>query len=137
MASTADIDRDFLSKCLGDRYEILHFDVALGSKPGDNFLSVIYSASVSLKDVVTEEITVRHFVIKCYPSHPGRQEYNNQTNVFYRELEIYKTWLPQLVKYQTNVLGIKEEDTIKPPYPPFITGKATNYSEQPEQGMHI
>jgi hypothetical protein len=121
------IDKAFLSKALGQEYDILDFQVTPGSKPGDNFLSLIYTVDVKLLSKSNNTTLSRHILVKCYPTHPGRQDYNNNTNLFFKELQVYRIWLPELLRFQTEVVGLDEPLTL--PYPPFVHGKAIDFTQ--------
>jgi len=120
-------DEIFLIKALGEKFEVLSHEVICGSKPGDNFLSLIYSIKARLREKNNNKSITRYLLLKCYPNHPSRQEFNNQTNIFHRELEIYRTWFPELIRFQKEVLKI--EVPHKLPYPPFIYGTAVDFSK--------
>jgi hypothetical protein len=135
MAVSVQIDEVFLAKALGDEFEILEFHATPGSKPGDNYLSLIYTVDVTMRSKITEQTSTRHLLVKCYPAHPGRQEFNNQTNIFYKELELYRVWLPELVRFQEEVVGM-----IKPykiPYPPYVYGKATDFTKVDRKNEYL
>jgi len=80
-----------------------------------------------LKDKSTNISSTRYILAKCYPSHPSRQDLNNHLNVFYRELEIYRTWLAELVKFQTENVSL-QKPLYSVPYPPYVYGKAIDFS---------
>jgi len=123
------VDKTFLTKVLGDeRFELLSYDVIPGSKPGDNFLSLIYSIKVELQDKINKSLSTRYLLLKCYPNHPSRQEFNNQINIFYKELQMYSTWFPELVRFLKEVLKV-DELPYKIPYPPFVYGTAIDFSK--------
>jgi hypothetical protein len=126
MPISVKIDEIFLSKALGDEYEILKFHATPGTKPGDNYMSLIYSVDVTMRSKITEQISTRHLLVKCYPIHPGRQDFNNRKNIFFKELQIYRVLLPELVRFQTEIVGVTKPYNI--PYPPYIYGNATDFT---------
>ncbi|OXA49237.1 hypothetical protein Fcan01_15785 [Folsomia candida] len=87
--------------------EITSYLTTLGTKPGDNYGSIIYSVDIDLSDG-----TKRFFVIKCYPNHPGRQEFGNTSNMFFKECEVYSKWIPELGRMQKEVFSLDEEERI-------------------------
>jgi hypothetical protein len=92
------LTKDFLQKVLNQELrhgrredktgqEIVSHKVSFGTKPGDNYTSIIYTIDVELD--TKKNSKKRHLFLKCYPSHPQRQLFNNKTNMFWKELEIY------------------------------------------------
>ncbi|XP_021957427.2 uncharacterized protein LOC110853466 isoform X2 [Folsomia candida] len=128
------ISKEFLQKALeheaknGDSVPtIISHSVTLGTKPGDNFMSIIYSVDVELSDGKK-----RHLLIKCYPNHPARQEFGNKSNMFFKEYEVYSKWIPELKRMQTEVLGLRKNEIVKLPYAHFVDGDCIDF--QSEEG---
>jgi len=104
-----EITLDFLSSVLGEENEIISYKVTRGSKPGDNFMSVLYAIQVHLKSKNNDDQInnkTLHLLFKCLPSHPGRQEFNAKSNFFYRELQVYQSFLPELMRFQREDLKL-------------------------------
>lgn len=114
------ITKDFLEQQL--QLEVESFHVSSGTKPGDNFMSVLYSISVK-----TGQGDMRHYMLKCYPSDPSRQQFLNKTNHFYSEVAFYTILVKDLIQFQTDVLSISKDQVIFPNIPEYHAGKAVNY----------
>ncbi len=124
---TPSIPRSIVEEIAGG--PVLTYLIEDGSKPGDNFMSVIYTITA---DVITEEgqnKERRHYLFKCYPRHPARQAYLNKTNMFHNELSFYSIWVTALKEFQTDVLEIPLESLLIPAFPPYIGGKAIDFSK--------
>ncbi|OXA51136.1 uncharacterized protein LOC110853643 [Folsomia candida] len=127
------ITKEFLQNALkmeangGPVPEIISHFATLGTKPGDNYASIIYSVDVDLSDG-----TKRHLLIKCYPNHPARQELTNKCNMFFKECEVYSKWIPALKRMQKEVFGLDKEDAVKLPYAKFVHGECIDF--QSEEG---
>lgn len=125
---TPSIPRSIVEEIAGAA--VLTYLIEDGSKPGDNFMSVIYTITA---DVITEEGRSkerRHYLFKCYPRHPARQAYLNKTNMFHNELSFYSIWVKALKEFQTDVLEIPLESVLTPAFPPYIGGKAIDFSKR-------
>lgn len=68
------------------------FKTKLGTNPGDNYLSIIHAVQVTFKG----EGNPSHYLIKCYPNHPGRRDFLDETDIFAKELFLYEDLLQQL-----------------------------------------
>ncbi|OXA50941.1 hypothetical protein Fcan01_14477 [Folsomia candida] len=127
------ITQEFLQNALkmeangGSAPEIVSYLATPGSKPGDNYASIIYSVDINLSDG-----TKRHLLIKCYPNHPSRQELTNKMNLFFKECEVYSKWMPELRRMQKEVFGLDKEDAVKLPYAKFVHGECIDF--QSEEG---
>lgn len=111
------ITKQFLESVL--HCEICSYKVESGSKPGDNYMSVLYTIQVKLSP--TKEV---FYLLKCYPSEQSKQTNLNRSNHFYNELQFYSTLGKDLVTFQTK-LGISKPILL--PIPPFHGGNAVNY----------
>ncbi|OXA51219.1 uncharacterized protein LOC110853579 [Folsomia candida] len=127
------ITKEFLQNALkmeakgGSVPEIVTHFATLGTQPGDNYMSVIYSVDVDLSDG-----TKRYLLIKCYPSHPARQEFTNKMNMFFKECEVYSKWIPALTRIKSEVFGFDKEEAVKLPYAKFVHGECIDF--QSEEG---
>lgn len=110
-----EITREFLETVLHTK--ITEFVVKVGTQLGDNYLTAIYSIQVTTHD--RERLNL---VLKTYPILPGRQEFLNATNVFWKELMVYEVLMPELVQFGKEELGSE----FRLPIPPFINGKAVH-----------
>ncbi|OXA51218.1 uncharacterized protein LOC110853464 [Folsomia candida] len=125
------ITKEFLQNVLkmeakgGPVAEIISHYATLGTKPGDNYMSVIYSVDVDLSDG-----TKRYLLIKCYPSHPARQEMTNKMNMFFKECEVYSKWMPELRRMQNEVLNLDKEEAVKLPYAKFVHGECIDFQSE-------
>ncbi|CAL8110272.1 unnamed protein product [Orchesella dallaii] len=72
--------------------QVSTFRTDVGTNPGDNYLSIMHAVEVVFKG----EPESNHYLIKCYPNHPGRREFIEQMDVFSRELFMYQDFLPEL-----------------------------------------
>jgi len=127
------IDHEFIESILDKDTELVSYTISPGSKPGDNFMSVIYSIDletrnkiISTKKENKESVETRNWLLKCFPSLPSRQRFNTKSNLFYRELEVYQTWLPELERFQREVLKLKIPVNL--PFTYAVAGKATDFS---------
>lgn len=127
------ISKAFLENALREEgkykdFEILSFKVSMGSKPGDNYMSIIYTIDVDLK---VEGVPLkRSLLIKCYPNHPGRQQFANKSNFFFKEMEVYSKWIPELERMQREVVGLGEGERVKLPYAPFVHGECIDFDSR-------
>src|SRR5665811_1206464 len=115
------ITNPFLQKAIGCESQIVSYKVTTGMKPGDNFMSLIYKIEVQTEH--NGNTTTRYLFIKCYPNHPSRQKSLNKNNIFFREMQIYKIWFSELKRFQTEVVGLMEAETVKLPYASFVYGE--------------
>ena len=126
------ITKDFLLNAIkqetkSNSVEILSHNVTFGTKPGDNYMSIIYTIDVDFKTDKAEVPKRRHLLIKCYPNHPGRQEFTNKSNVFFKELEIYNKWIPELKRFQMEVLGLEPKQALRLPYAKYVHGECIDF----------
>jgi len=124
------ISKEFLENVLGK--EVESFCVKHLADTGDNFMSILYNLDVTVvsedkgdhKD--SKKTQLLHLFSKCYPNHQGRQDFLNSSGVFWKELDFYKVWVPELLKFAKEV-GVKE---LKLEFPTFIAGNATNADKE-------
>jgi len=125
------ISKEFLSKLL--KKNVSSFRLKPGTNVGDNYMSVLYSIQVEVEeeDGQTKSVSL---LSKCFPTHPTRQEFLRKSNVFWNELQIYKTFLPELQKMAQNN-GIE----IQLPFSPLVGGEALDFknTQKPEEGFPL
>lgn len=117
------ITKEFLESVLN--LKIASFTIKSGTKPGDNFMSVLYSISVEIE---SEDLDPQnhHYLIKCYPGDPSQQKYLNKANHFYSELCFYTTLARDLVQFPKTG---DPNTQILLAFPPFHAGKAVNFQQ--------
>ncbi|CAL8069689.1 unnamed protein product [Orchesella dallaii] len=128
------VPRELLENITGCK--VLSHIVEDGSKPGDNYMSILYSVSAEVIPAggSDSDKETRHYLLKCYPNHPARQGYLNKSNIFHNELSFYTIWAKELADFQTRVVGLPKENVVLPAFPPCIGGKAVNYKNcEPEE----
>ncbi len=96
------LTKEFLEITFGR--EVDSFEVRVGTNPGDNYLSIMHAVDVVFK----EEPQEQHYLIKCYPNHPGRRDFLDEINVFEKELFMYDDFLQQ-IKQLTVDCGVEAE----------------------------
>lgn len=106
--------------------QITSYTVTPGTQPGDNYASLIYSIQLQLSNGRS-----RHLLAKCFPNHPSRQEFAIDTNMFYKEWQVYSSWIPELKRLQTGVLNLSPDQILPLPYAPFIHGQCIDF-QSPE-----
>lgn len=134
LAPTPSIPKSIVEQVSG--CQVLTYLIENGSKPGDNWMSVLYTVTAQVLPPGKSEPETRYYLFKCYPQHQGRQVYLNKTNFFHNELCFYSVWTKALVNFQTEVLGIPKDSVISPALPPFIGGEAVNFKENFEEKRH-
>lgn len=110
--------------------EIISYSVTPGSKPGDNYMSLLFSVNIVLDvkiDNKEGEKCQRHLLIKCFPDNPSRQVFAKNKNIFFKELEIYRKWLPELKKFQQEVVGVDKQQVMGLPFPKFVHGECIDF----------
>jgi len=119
------ITKPFLEGLL--KKEILFFTASTGSNPGDNYTSVLVSLEVHL----VHQKEPLYLLFKTFPQHPTRQKLLEDTNIFLKEYQVYNEWIPELIKFQTNLLGIGgpsgKGEILRPAMPELIAGAAIDY----------
>ncbi|CAG7838463.1 unnamed protein product [Allacma fusca] len=126
----ATITKEFLEEALTEAVD--SFQVTPGSNAGDGYACIIYSVDVIRKGKPEEPI---HLIVKCFPTHPGRQAWLTESNMFRKELLAYNILIPELLRFQTNKGSIYSandgfERIIKPPFPHFYFGQAVDYKAE-------
>ncbi|ODM99554.1 hypothetical protein Ocin01_07129 [Orchesella cincta] len=89
MSSDSFINEEFLQRLLGCK--IKSYTCNVGTKPGDNYLSTIYSVKVVLCDD-----SLKSILVKCYPENVAKREFLDNTSIFSTEYLIYDQFLPAL-----------------------------------------
>jgi len=120
MNDSSEVTKEFLERTL--KRPVVDFTVTEGSKKGDNYLGVMVAVEVTTltKDGQKKK---EHIIIKCYPLHPSRQEFNNSENIFYNELKVYEQWFPALNALKTQFMP----NSPALPFPPFVGGEAIDF----------
>ncbi|CAG7734310.1 unnamed protein product, partial [Allacma fusca] len=119
------ISKEFVEEFL--QKKITYLKVSKGSNPGDNFTSILFAIEVK----VCGESEPLHLLLKTYPALQSRQKFLNETNLFLKEIKVYKEFLPDLIEFQRRELGHK---VITPAVPPFVAGKAIDFSKELDVG---
>ena len=114
MGSEVGITKDFLEQTL--KTTVDKFVVNTGSKLGDGYTCLMYSVDV-WKQGADEPLPI---LIKCFPSNPVRQKILDDGGLFGIELGMYDTVIPDLEKFQHEVLG---ESKFRLPFAPFLAGQ--------------
>ncbi|ODM91728.1 hypothetical protein Ocin01_14956 [Orchesella cincta] len=133
VAPKSSVPRELIESITGCK--VLSHIVEDGSKPGDNYMSVLYSVSAEVIPPGGSEADkeTRHYLLKCYPGHPARQAYLNKSNIFNNELSFYTVWVKELVEFQTRDVGLSKDKVIVPAFPPCVGGKTVNFKDcEPE-----
>ncbi|CAL8069693.1 unnamed protein product [Orchesella dallaii] len=118
----------------GKGYELSSFLIEEGTNLGDNFMSVLYSITVEAihRNDSSSKIT-HHYLLKCYPSHPSRQTFLNNSNLFYKEVSFYMTWAKDVILFQKNT-QIPDEKIIQLAIPKCVLAEAINFETcEPEE----
>ncbi|CAL8110268.1 unnamed protein product [Orchesella dallaii] len=131
------INKEFLQHLLG--HPIASFTCGIGTKPGDNYLSTIYSVKVVLSDEDSKNDNScslsKSILIKCYPENVAKQEFLDNTSMFSTEFLIYDQFLPSLNQllssekskfgvnvaefYGGNIIGSNAKTTLSNPTEPW------------------
>jgi len=123
MSESEIISKEFLEKALGKTVE--SFTIKAVSDTGDNFMSILYTLDVNTKSL-DGKIETLYLLSKCYPNSAGRQEFLNSQNIFWKELQFYKDFIPEMTKFQED---LDLEEIVKLDFPPFAGGDAVNFDE--------
>lgn len=94
--------------------EVLGFDVSAGSKPGDNFASSVFRASITFKskNIKTDSKTISVIIkTELVETIPGLQDFAKESPLFQNEIEMYDKVLPEI---QTLWLSIDDADILCP-----------------------
>lgn len=94
--------------------EVLGFDISAGSKPGDNFASSVFRASISFKSKYTKNDSKTISVIiktELVETIPGLQDFAKESPLFRNEIEMYDKVLPEI---QSLWLSVDDADTLCP-----------------------
>ena len=121
MESHAGITKEFLESTL--KTPVDKFTVNAGSKPGDGFMCALYSVEV-WKQGSDEPLPI---LIKCYPSNPLRQKMLDDSGEFTTELRMYDTVIPDLNKFQDQVL---RGNKFRLSFAPFLAGRMNPLKER-------
>lgn len=114
------ISNVFLEETL--KQPIRSFTITRGSKPGDNYSSVMQAIEVHLAENTSKPL---HLLIKTFPQHPTRQKALQENNFFFREYQVYTEYLPALAAFQADFTG--SENVLRPAMPNFVAGAAIDY----------
>lgn len=123
------LTKEFLEKIL--KRKVASFKCEEGSNPGDNFLSILFSLEIRL----VEENEPLHLLFKTFPHHPTRQKLLNDTNIFLKEYLVYDVWIPELIKFQKDVVG--NPTILRPAVPTLVAGNAIDYSNIGKNALNI
>lgn len=121
------ITKQFLESLL--KKPIQDFQVSGGSNPGDNFTSILISIEIRFPDK-NEPI---HLLYKTFPNHPTRQKLLEDTNLFQKEYQVYSTWIPELIRFQSKLIGNGPEKILIPAVPQLVAGAAIDYENGKKQ----
>lgn len=77
------------------------FEVGEGSKKGDNFACVV-KAIIAKASIDGGESRDFHFIAKCMPMNPMRQEWLKAAKIFDKECFVYEKFLPMLYEIQSK-----------------------------------
>ncbi|CAL8110273.1 unnamed protein product [Orchesella dallaii] len=108
--------------------EVSTFRTEVGTNPGDNYLSIMHAVEVIFKG----EKESQHYLVKCYPNHPERREFIDQTDVFSKEFFMYEEFLPQLKQLAVergaeNIVDL----SVAPVQGGNIVGKPSKFTVKP------
>ena len=118
------VSKEILETWLGSA--VLDYKVSAGSKPGDNFLSTLYSIEVKTKE--NENKSPDYLLLKTYPTAEAALSFLTKTNFFYKEVSFYTILLPQFNQFVKEVLG---EEAFELQFPNIIAGNSLNWWDTP------
>lgn len=113
------MDQSFFEKVIrhnekDPKAEVLGFDISAGSKPGDNFASSVFRASISFRSKFTKTDSKTLSVIiktELVETIPGLQDFAKESPLFRNEIEMYDKVLPEI---QSLWLSVDDADILCP-----------------------
>lgn len=79
---------------------LVDFSAKLGTKIGDNYMSIMYSVSLNLLNRKTSEPVKLDVMLKTMPRNPMRQQMINDSGAFIKDANIYDQVLPRMITFQ-------------------------------------
>lgn len=128
--------RPLIQKVFPDS-EIRKISVRHGALPGDYFTSAIYAIQARLKSSQRyspaledkddsssssshssnnsgsdDGMQTLYLLMKCFPSHPARQDFFQKIGIFMTELDMYRLVLPELIQFQMERLAENDSPRV-------------------------
>ena len=116
------ISKNFLESIV--KFPVVDYEVKIGSKPGDNYMSSLYKIEVQTDE--NNNSPPEHLFFKTYPTQDEYVSFLTKTNFFYKEVSFYTILVPKYKSFVREILG---KDSFELPFPTVLAGKSVNWWE--------
>lgn len=93
--------------------ELVSSSAKFATKPGDNYMSILYAVQIQLKNKVTGDAEEMNVMFKTIPRDPIRQVMLQESASFIKDINFYHKLIPAFKKFQLDA-GIEGDEVVEP-----------------------
>ncbi|ODN02157.1 hypothetical protein Ocin01_04497 [Orchesella cincta] len=92
---------------------LVDFQAKQGTMAGDNYMSIMYSLNINLKNATSGDSQALPVMLKVLPRNEFRLKMIRDANIFVRDVNMYKMVLPSMEEFQKKA-GFEADEIIRP-----------------------
>jgi len=104
---------DILEKMINKDYKIINMEMNLATKNCENFLSMVFRATLDIQIADNKKIMNLSFIVKVEPEVGITNEFFTKAKVFPKEIEMYSKIIPE---FEALLHGVGDDITFGPKY---------------------